>query len=391
MDELDGLVEPARVDRVRSEPLRQAGVERPQRLMGDDAAQTRVHRRVDRLRVEKPLHEPHRRAVDETLELGGREATSLPQPSQHRRAQELRLTGERTEGAVELAAETARGRQSPGLALVGRRERRDRPRPLAFGRSEMKLPREPGQSTPAREAQHVGPAEPRHHLVPEGAGLERAAVVGCRFPDEIQAPPRPRAGRVEQIPIPGEGIGAHEPRARGARLLELAAASLGQERRLDSPPGQHPFLEAEHEHDLKAPGPRACRIEHDDAPPIPRARRHRELLDDLDDDLGACVAAERLPGLDLVQRTPDRLFGQEIEPGRLSDRRPIEPPGGAKHPGGERAYPLDHAGCGPQLVQHPDRMTEQPYRLGFDPFGALTARPRSRPSARSTRERASPE
>ena len=125
------------VTRSLAELLRQAGVEGVERLVGDLAAQQRVGLGVDRLRVDDPLEEPGRRAVDEALELGRAEDGAAAELREHRRVAEPRVAPEGAPCALEAARPAVRvGEGERELGRLARlRPRAGRARAAARARS----------------------------------------------------------------------------------------------------------------------------------------------------------------------------------------------------------------------------------------------------------------
>src|SRR5213076_1170172 len=134
------------------------------------------------------------------------------------------------------------------LTFIGG-ERRSRPEPFAFCRRLLEWPRQLRQRPATRPSPDVVRGEETAHLVPERARLARRPVVAGGLADEIQPARRARARGVEEISIPRDVVARREPRIPAD--VELAAQIVGEKRRLVSAPRQAPFLESEHENDVR--------------------------------------------------------------------------------------------------------------------------------------------
>src|SRR5439155_18589782 len=110
-EERERRVERGRLDPLRSDLLRQAGVEAVQRRVRDLPSQHRVGLGVDRLRRDLALEQPCRRAVREAFELGDAERRARREVLEHERVPELGAARERARGAVELALPAVRRRE----------------------------------------------------------------------------------------------------------------------------------------------------------------------------------------------------------------------------------------------------------------------------------------
>ena len=174
------------------------GEELVQRLVRDGAAEARIDFAVDRARRDHALDEPDRRAVGETLELGDAEGRPRPKVVEQHRIGDLRRPRERPAGPVETALPAVCARQRGSFAGIRRRERAQRPEPLALGRRLIQPPGERGERPPLRPPGDVLGAVERAHLVPERARLPRRALVACRLTDEVEALGRASARGVEE-------------------------------------------------------------------------------------------------------------------------------------------------------------------------------------------------
>src|SRR5207237_9654176 len=90
------------------------------------------------------------------------------------------------------------------------------------------------------------------------------AVVRGRLADEMQAPGRAGAGRVEEVAVARDRVGSKQP-ASARRLLQLGLLLLVEERGSKSPPREATFFEAQDEDDLEAASAGTQEIEHGDA------------------------------------------------------------------------------------------------------------------------------
>jgi hypothetical protein len=219
------------LDALDAEPLRETRVEPVERLVRDPAAQPRVDLGVDGARIDEALDEPDRGAVAELLELRDREASDLLEMTQDDGVREARRARERREGALESALPAVRLRERSRICFVAQRERRRCAEALPLARRAVEVPDERGQRAPPRPPDHVLSHEARANFLVERARLARAPVVARRLADEREALPGARAGRVEEVALPGDGVGPDEP-ATAAALLELPAPVVAQERRL---------------------------------------------------------------------------------------------------------------------------------------------------------------
>ena len=198
----------SRGDTVGGELLRQPAVERVQRLVRDAAAQHRVGLGVDRLRGDHALEEPRRRAVDEPLELGGREGGAPAELGEHDRVAELRLALERGACAVEPPRPVVRLGECERALLavaVGRepRERTHARARWAQRRAARSAGRAAGGSLPGRRLPH---RTQRRRRARTGSPRARAFVVR-RLADEVEPRRRARARRVEEVPVAADRSG----------------------------------------------------------------------------------------------------------------------------------------------------------------------------------------
>jgi hypothetical protein len=193
---------------VECEPyeLVEAGEELEERAVRNRAAEPRVHFRIDRLRVDQPVDEPCRRAVGEPLELSDVEHPAVLQLREDKRMRQLRRPAPRAVGAVEPPLPAVRARERLGAARIGRTQAGDGAQTLALRRRLLQPPRERRERSPARPAGNVAPVEERPHLVPEGARLARAPLVGRRLPHEVEPTRRAGAGGVEEIALAAHGV-----------------------------------------------------------------------------------------------------------------------------------------------------------------------------------------
>jgi hypothetical protein len=121
-----------------------------------------------------------------------------------------RLARERVPGALELTLPAVRGGQRLGVRRLRHGKQRERTQSFALRRRGLQLPRELGERPPACPAPHILVLEERDDLVPERARLARAALVGRCLTHERQPTGRSRAGRVEEVPLALDRVGAHK-------------------------------------------------------------------------------------------------------------------------------------------------------------------------------------
>ena len=331
--------------------------------MRDLPAQHRVGLGVDRLRVDEPLDQPGRRAVDEALELGRAEGRACRETLDRGRVAQARRPVERAARAAEPACPAVRVGQRDGE--VGRvgigRERGQRPQPLAHGRRLVDRQRQLRERPPSRRARHVRRVEDGRDVVPERARLQRRAVVGRRLADEAEPPRGARAGRVEEVAVAADRVGPLEPRA------ERAPAVVVEERRAAPAPRQRPLLEPEHEDRVEAARARAHQVEHRDAAGLRGvAGRDLEPLERADHVRRGQRLAETLPGLELVEQLRGRGDAPEVEPRRVADRRPVEPVRGGDHLGEQRAHAADRRARVAEVAQRHERRLAEALGLGLD-------------------------
>src|SRR5262249_39500347 len=121
------------------------------------------------------------------------------------------------------------------------------------------------ERTSARPASRVVRGEERLHVVPERAGLARAAVVVRRLAHEVEPLRRARARRVEEVAIVLDGVWPDEPRAS---LVERTPRVVVEERRAAAAPRQAPLLQPQHEDGVEAACAGAQKVDHRDAPGV---------------------------------------------------------------------------------------------------------------------------
>ncbi len=344
--------------------------------MGDHPAQHRVGLGVDRLRVDHPLEEPRRRAVDEALELGRAEGRPSAERLEHGRVAQPRPPVEREPGAAQAPRPAVRLREGGGE--VGRpgldREAGERAQPLACGRRLVDRQRQLRERSPPRGPRDVLGVEDGRHVVPERARLGRRAVVRRGLADERETPRRARARRVEEIAVAADRVGSLEPCA------ELASSVVVEERRAAPAPRQRPLLEPEHEHMLEPPRARPhadrARATRPGSPASPADTSTRSSA--ASEVGGRERLAQSFPALELVEQPGGGRDAAEVEPRRVAHRRRVEPVRRAGHRPEQLAHALDRRSGRTQLTQRNERRLAQPLRLGLDRLGRLDG-PASQP------------
>src|SRR5205814_7530021 len=122
-----------------------------------------------------------------------------------------RRPAEGAERSLEPTLPAVRAGERPGGRGVPCGQLRERPQPLALGGRLLERPRQRRERAPADPAPHVVAVEERLHVVPERAGLARAAVVVRRLAHEVEALRGAGAGGVEEVAVAGHGIGPRQP------------------------------------------------------------------------------------------------------------------------------------------------------------------------------------
>ncbi len=234
VDEHDGRVGVAVLEVRRAELLLQPAEETVERRVGDGAAQLGVDLGVDRARVDDALHQPGRRAVGEALELRDVEGRAGAPELEDGRVADERAALLGAEGAVEAAVPAVRAGERLRLAagLLGARERGDGAQPLAVARRRLERPGERRERAAARPADDVVRFEERSDLLPERARFPGRAFVGGRLAHQVEPPRGPRAGRVEEVAVASDRVGALEARAEldgAGRRRGTARTAAGEE------------------------------------------------------------------------------------------------------------------------------------------------------------------
>ena len=199
--EPDRCVFDTRLEPFDAQLLRHAREELEERRVRDGTFQLGVDLCIDRARIEEPVDEPGGRAVGEALQLRDVERRLRAELLEHEGMRQLRRPPKRGHGTLEAPLPAVRARQRVCTGAVARSKLGERPQPLALGRSVLELPRERGQRPAARPAPDVIRVEDGLHFFPERARCRRAAVVGGRLADEIEAFERPCARGIEQVPV----------------------------------------------------------------------------------------------------------------------------------------------------------------------------------------------
>ena len=303
---------------------------------------------------------------------------------------EARRAPERADGALEAAAPSrsrARARRPP----CRRAPRARRARAAARARSAR---RRAARSAPTAAGGASSGARRPGRRPPAPRPRTGSARAGCRR----RWPPRAR-GRAARAAActpcrrgsgrgsTGSGRCSRAPRSSSARRASSSRNGDGE-----PAPRQAALLQPEHEDGVEAARARAQQVEDRDAARLVAVHRAQRLpLERRDDVLALELAAERAPALELAEQPRHRLVRAQVEPGRLADRRAVEPVRVAQHARRELAHRLDRvagaaqlasAGTGPSLRLSVSSTTRS---------GVWIARPRSRPSTKSTARRSSPE
>ena len=122
--ERDRSLELVGPDLLDAQLLRQPGVEAVERLVRDRAAHARIDLTIHRLRIDHAVEEPHRRAVDEALELRHVERRASAQLRKDERMRKARGTLERTQRPGKPARPAiGLGDRVGACAVVGRAQR----------------------------------------------------------------------------------------------------------------------------------------------------------------------------------------------------------------------------------------------------------------------------
>ena len=371
--EADRVVQVVRRDPLDAERLRQARVELVQRVVGDRAAQLRVHLPVDLPRRDHALDEPHRGAVGEGLQLGRGEDVFRRQLLDDQRVPEARRALGGRSRSLEPPLPVVRARDRLGLGPVAGREPGQRPQALALRRRLLDRPGEMRERALRRRTPHVVRVEAGARFVPERARLPRRALVGGRLADEVEPLRRPRAGGVEEVALARDRVGPLQARLAGE--VELAAGFVVEERRGGRTPGQAALLQTEHEDDLVAAAARPHQVDHVDAAGLLRAGEpDLGALERGDDVLAGELASERRPRVELVGQLERGLVRAQVERRLLARRRRVEAVRGAEHERREDADGLDGRGGGPQRLERRQRLAAQ---LRDDLLDALVPRDRA--------------
>ena len=275
--------------------------------------------------------------------------------------------------AVEAACPAVRARQALSLlapGLVGR-EDRESAEPLPFGRRRFEPPRQRGERPAHRPTRDVLGSKELGYLLPERAGLPRAALVRCRLPYEVETLRRPRAGRVEEVAIAGDGVGAAQARPEAPPLVVV------DERRRRRAPRKAPLFEAEDEDVLEAAGACSHEVEHRNPAGVGGARlAHHCALEGGEDVLARDRLGEALPALELGEHAAAPFVGTEVVAGVLVGRRALQAVGGPQHADRELTNRLDRRGGRAERVERRETRFAECLELLLDPLG-----PRDRAAA----------
>ena len=354
---------------IEADSLGQPREEAEQRLVGDLAAQPRVHPGIDRPRVDDALDEPHRRAVGEQLQLGHAECPTSLELAEHRRECEPSRPGEGSERTVDAAIPAVRSGDGRRRLRIRSREGGRGAHPLALRRRPLHGPRGFGERTAPRPAYGVLGLEQRADVVPERARLARRSVVCDGLANEVEPPRRPRARRVEQIPVGGYGIGPHDASTAGA-LLDLAAGVIAEQRCRGRPPGEGTLFQTEDEDDLVVPRSRPQHVEHGHASGLlRRAAADVSALERVHDLLRIEPTFEVAPGVELLDSAQGRLERTQVQAGRVRYRWAAQPVRGREHRRGELADCFVARRAGAKSIEERQRLAAQLQRLLLDALG----------------------
>ena len=352
--------------------------------MRDAAALHRIRLGIDRPRVEEALDEPGRRAVGEALELGHREG---------RREQSCSSTS----GCVRrVGRRKQRGALEPPLPAVGAGERIGR-RGIAAASSASARNR--SRSVGASSSGHVSAESGRRRVQRRTSSASNSDWTSCqngspRAGCHRRPPPRARdraAAKRAYTPC-RRGSDRAQPglAAPASRLfLEPAPRPLVEERRARAATRQAPLLQAEDEDCVEASRASTPEVDDGHAPRVvPGGRAQRGTLDRREDLVAAQLPAELAPALELASsRSAPRARRSNLLAASA---------GGRSRPYASRTF-------APQLPHGLDRIlgvaqlgerrqgaprSRSPRRRHAPAPGP--ARPRSRPSTKSTDLRSSP-
>ena len=215
--------------------------------------------------------------------------------------------------------------ESVRAVLVVRREPHERAHPLSLTRRRLERPRQRGERSAPCRALNVRVVEQRPDVLPERARLARDAFVARRLTDENEPPRRPRAGRVEEVAVAGDGVGTLEP------APELRAELVAEQRRRSTAARERPFFQSEHEHDLERARSRSLVVEDRDAALRWALRRHASSLERREHILSRYVGVRGGERRKLAERPLGGAIGSGVEPGVLARRRRLQPPRVSHH------------------------------------------------------------
>ena len=304
---------------------------------------------------------------------------SLGRASKARRARPRR----RVQPFAAASASASRDRSASAASRASARSRSRSVGAVSIGQVSV------GERAPAGRALDLLGREQRGRVVPERARLERRAVVGRRLADEIEPSRRPRAGGVEEVAVAADRVGPLEPRARargGGRRRGTAS-------RCRAAAGRPPRARARRPSSKRRVRARE-EVEHGD--PSGLARRRPGSLEP-GERVEQLVAAERPPtassAVELVEQLgqPPRSERRSRR-GCVAGRRRLEAVGGPHHRL-ERARGRRRAATAASRSSRSATSGASRSRSvsSSTRAGASTARPRSRPSTKSTLGRAIPE
>ena len=232
---------------------RERRVEARERRVGDRAAGAGVELEVDLARIEHPLDEPHRRAVDVLLELGDREPLGRGQALAQLRVAHVRVAPGGGGSARQLALPAGRGGDRRRPVGVVAQAAGQGAQALAIRRRLVERVGDVRQPAAVDQPRRVV-SQHAHDLGPERRGLERLSLLGRRLPGERQPGPRAGAGDREQVPLDFDRVGP----ADAERLGGIGIEDLALGRRT----GQAALLQAEHERRLEAARAGPAQVEH---------------------------------------------------------------------------------------------------------------------------------
>ena len=333
--------------------------------MSDDAAKARVDLGIDRSWGRAPARRATSTSSRRTSRARSRRTGSAPATREAPPDSPASSAAERRRGPARSGAPSPR--PPPALAPGTRSDPPTLPRPRRRSRSvgarcSSQESADSGRLAVKRSTS--GLAKRATHLFPERARLERPAVVRRGFAHEVETPPGPRGGRVEEVAVPAERVRAKQPPA-GCPILEAAALVVGEEGRVRRPSRQDSLFEAEHEHDPETPSAGPQEVEDADPACDRRARRDRDLLER---PRPAPPARRRRRAHPSSSSRTRRMLSsaRRSSPAASSSGGRSSPHAATQHARRDRAHARERTAGFAQPVERRDAMTEQPQRLLLD-------------------------